>query len=198
MAKNQYADAINTALAQLDTTNNEHWTDDGLPVTRVVQTLAKEPAIKRSDINEVAPQFSRTSASEPVEETGAGEAAEPVAAAEVEVEDEYGRDPNSKEVLQLAFDNAEQALAAANNARIAASRAVTDAQKARDKALTTLNAAFPPLSHSENIQQYIQNEQNERIRKAGLTLGPSQLDAAMSARRSRGWTRPKLGQTVAR
>ncbi len=192
---NKYANEITAALSKLDPQNNEHWTDDGLPVTRVVQTLANEPGIKRSDINEVAPGFSRTT-SEPVEETAAGEVAAPTVADEgagLGIDAEEG----SKEALKAEYEAAEQKLAQSRADRIAATRAENDAQKLRDKALTKLNAAFPPLSHAQNIQQYIRHETEERARKLGH-LGPSQLDAAMSARRSRGWSRPKIGQTVAR
>lgn len=186
---NKYANEITAALSKLDPQNNEHWTDDGLPVTRVVQTLANEPGIKRSDINEVAPGFSRTSA-DPVEATGTGEPAAPEVSASVE-----GAGLGEKATFQTAFEEAEKALAQAKDVRIAAQRAELEAQKHRDKALTALNAAFPPLTHAQNIKQYINHEQAQRAER----FGPgSQLDAAMSARRSRGWSRPKIGQMVAR
>lgn len=46
------------ALSQLDTTNDEHWTDAGLPLVDVVSELAGIN-LSRADITEVAPEFTR-------------------------------------------------------------------------------------------------------------------------------------------
>lgn len=78
-------ETIITALSQLDHSNNDHWVDDGLPRTSVVQKLANDPTIRRQDINEAAPGFARKN-SDP--EEGLGTGAAPVEANAVVQDDE--------------------------------------------------------------------------------------------------------------
>src|SRR5450759_4694930 len=47
------------ALSKLDHTNNDMWTDDGLPRTSAVQKLVGDTTIKRGDIQAAAPDFAR-------------------------------------------------------------------------------------------------------------------------------------------
>lgn len=47
-----------TALEALDTTNDEHWTDQGLPRLSVLKELV-QGTVTRDDINRVAPGFCR-------------------------------------------------------------------------------------------------------------------------------------------
>jgi hypothetical protein len=212
---NQYAEKITEALAKLDTQNPDHWTDDGLPVTRVVQMLAGEPAIKRSDLNEVAPGFSRDS----VDGAGLGvdggtvlEAATPIEPLGPSIDPVTGltttlavSNPSdmpdeTKAEFQAAFEDADQALVDARKATVDARTAEQKAQKARDAALIKMNAAFPPLTAAENIQQYLKHENEQRAKKFGAlgVYAQSQLDQVMGARRGRHNTRPQRGQTVAR
>jgi hypothetical protein len=50
------------ALSQLDPANNDHWTNDGLPNTGVVQRIANNQTIKRTDIQNARPGFDRDAA----------------------------------------------------------------------------------------------------------------------------------------
>jgi hypothetical protein len=194
---NQFADKIKAALAQLDPNNPDQWTDDGLPVTKAVQALADEVGIKRSDINEVAPGFSKASLS--MNGPDAQLAPQPEAAPQAAPQDagETISEDDFKIALEAAFKQSEVDLEAAKANVSAARKAELDAQKARDAALLKLQAEFPPLSAAENIQQFIRHEADQRAKAHGVQGhgGGSQLDLAMSNRgRARGWGRPQRGQ----
>lgn len=200
---------ILAALAQLDPSVNEHWTDDGLPVTKAVQAFANDPEIKRSDINEVAPTFTRESAAkkdaaparkpemvdEPEELLSDGSNAEGSGETKDEVDD---LGVVSDDQAEAAFAEASARVERAKQAQAEANRAVADAIKARDKAQRDLEATHPPLTHAQNIKQFLRGEAETRARKMGAqgVYGASQIDMAMSSRRSRGWSRPKRGQTA--
>jgi hypothetical protein len=193
---NQFANKIKAALAQLDPNNSEHWTDDGLPVTKIVQTFADEVGIKRSDINEVAPGFSKASLNlnGPAATTLPDPAPE---AAPSQADAETISEADFKVALTAALSQAETNLETAKTAVVAARKHELDATKARDAALLRLQSEFPPMSAAENIQQFIRHEAEQRAEKHGVRGfgGPSQLDLAMSNRgNARGWGRPQRGQ----
>ncbi len=50
---------IKEALAQLDHANDEHWTADGAPRVEVVAELTGNKDLKRKDITDAAPKFTR-------------------------------------------------------------------------------------------------------------------------------------------
>jgi hypothetical protein len=54
--------AVRTAVVKLDPTNDEHWTDKGLPSVEAVRDLSKNDEISRQDIVEVAPSLTREEA----------------------------------------------------------------------------------------------------------------------------------------
>lgn len=51
--------AIITALGQLDVKNDDHWTSDGLPRLDVLAKLMKVSNVKRGDVTEAAPNFTK-------------------------------------------------------------------------------------------------------------------------------------------
>jgi len=168
------------ALSQLDPTNDEHWTDDGMPVTSVVQKIAQDPEIRRSDINAAAPTFTRETAEPaPSAEAPVATAVEPA----VPSTDWKAQAKAAALAADKVLDDAKAALAAAH-------KAVVEATKVQQVAKAKLDLAFPPMSAADNIKQYLESQTNERARQY------SQIDMAMSARRSRGWQRPKYGQQV--
>lgn len=193
---NQFADKIKAALAQLDPNNPEQWTDDGLPVTKAVQALADEVGIKRSDINEVAPGFSKAS----LNLNGPAATVLPDPAIEVAAPQDAGEtisEEDFKVELTAALAQAEADLEAAKADVVGARKSELDAQKARDAALLKLQHEFPPMTAAENIQQFIRHEADQRAKAHGVMGhgGGSQLDLAMSNRgRARGWGRPQRGQ----
>lgn len=54
------SDTIIAALKALDTTNDAHWTTDGLPRLETVKYLAKDQSLTRDDVTNAAPGFTRT------------------------------------------------------------------------------------------------------------------------------------------
>ena len=64
--------SIQTALELLDPANDEHWTADGLPRVDVVAELLGDSNVKRSDITDAAPNFTRESAAKPQEDPDIG------------------------------------------------------------------------------------------------------------------------------
>jgi len=211
----EFHDKIRAALAQLDPTDNDHWTDDGLPKTGVVQRIASDQTIKRSDIQAASPGFERPAPTDqpPVDdfgqavdqtaqagtETAGGpkaEAAKPTDGDET-LEGNEGEFMSEEEVHSIlvqrvaACENdiqaADKALADAQNARIAA-------VKARDAARKDLNAKFPPMTDAEMRKQHIASE---NARRAAMVEGrgamASRVDQAMARGNSRGWRRPVRG-----
>ena len=56
--------AITEALRKLDTSNDNHWTADGLPRLDTVKMLAANPGLNREAVEAAAPGFTRTGANE--------------------------------------------------------------------------------------------------------------------------------------
>lgn len=65
--------AILTALKQLDPANAEHWTGDGAPRLDVLAKLMKVSNVKRGDVTEAAPLFTRENPSLEAPATEGGE-----------------------------------------------------------------------------------------------------------------------------
>jgi len=51
------------ALSKLDASNDNHWTQDGLPRLETVRFMAAHQGLTREQVSEVAPGFSRSTAS---------------------------------------------------------------------------------------------------------------------------------------
>ncbi len=62
---------IQEALLKLDTANDNHWTDDGLPRVDAVKFSAGIPTLTRDEITSASPGFSRTNAVIATEAAGA-------------------------------------------------------------------------------------------------------------------------------
>jgi hypothetical protein len=207
MANDQVA-KIRAALAQLDPTNNDHWTDDGLPKTGVVQRIANDQTIKRQDIQAAQPGFERPAVvtapptisdfGEPIDTAPKADAGAPAAAVaaatDADAEVEYLTDDQVFGILQKRCDDAEAELTAAR-------KQIVDGQ-AREKAAmlavvetkAELVRNFPPLTAAENVKQYIASEQAKRAARVESRRYPgSQVDASMQRGNSRGWRRPVRG-----
>lgn len=66
-------DDLEKVLTQLDSGNDEHWTDDGAPSLEAVQKIGNDTTITREQINKAIPGFSRAGSSgeEPADEVEA-------------------------------------------------------------------------------------------------------------------------------
>jgi hypothetical protein len=204
---------IKKALAELDSGNDAHWTDDGLPRIDVIQTLLKDPAVRRKDINEASPGFSRASEKttepedvqegDPVEVTVI--AAEAPEGADLEHNDGLNldeRDPLSDiarlDPVELKTLMSERITAAAlrlDQARAAVRDAVAYEKKCTfwaDKAKLDFNRKFPPLHPSDAIKQHLQSQLDQRYIAAGQVppgarpAPASPLDAVMGLRKRQG------------
>src|ERR1035437_1742179 len=178
------------ALSKLDHSDSSMWTDDGLPITKVVQQLADDSTIKRSDITEASPGFERKLVS-----TETGPAPEVAATADVtepmtEGDGEPMTEDEVREVLaqrvtaaELTLRDARTAVSAAYDAERAAVSKVTEARKEQA-------SAFPPITAAANIQQHLKRQQAIRAALASGQAPVSQIDAAMTRGNSRGWKSP--------
>lgn len=190
---------INDALAKLDHSNADHWTDDGLPRTSVVQKIAGDLSIKRGDIQIAAPGFSRKPPTDidgialTPGSGGVEPAPEVVATADVPEpmaeggEGEQMTEDEVKIILDQNVRGADQALLNAMANVTEAQRLVREAQKGVTKAREDRQSAFPPLSAAANIKQHLAREHARLIEARG---GPARIDQAMAFGNSRGWGRP--------
>jgi hypothetical protein len=193
---------ITDALAKLNHNDPDMWTDDGLPRTSVVQKLAGDTTIKRSDIQAASPNFSRTV---PVDTDGiplkpgsggggidGGTLLAPEAPIEPTTEgseNEQMTEDEVKAILAQRVKDADHALTGAIANVAEAQRIVREAQKSVSAARAELQSAFPPLSASENIKQHLARQQERLIAQHGGQ--PARIDQAMAYGNSRGWGRPQ-------
>jgi hypothetical protein len=198
-------DAIMQALAQLDQTNDEHWTDDGLPRTSVVQRLANDPEIRRTDIQAVAPNFMRKPGD------AQGDPQETVTTSGQAADAPVGGAPATADVpASDATDLKAEALARLNEAEFAvleARKSLDEARKVERAAINELDAAklnysrqFPPLTAAENIKQHLASEariREARVQHQGTNVyGKDNIDVAMNGRQMRNGRRSEFARPV--
>jgi hypothetical protein len=191
----QRTGTIRTALQQLDPANAEHWTDDGLPKTGVVQRIAKDSTISRKEIQEAWPNFERP-APETAPAPDFAEAATPPADALPVALDgtiagsaEAGEAPPIDDETPMTADEIRQAL----EANVADAEAgLLDARKRHAQAANDipvlinavaaarkeLNRQFPPMSAQDNIREYIETQNALRAARVNAGAMPSTLDAS--------------------
>lgn len=209
MTNEQKTAKVRAALAQLDSTNDKHWTDDGLPREGVVRQFAGDQTISRKDIQDAYPGFQRN-ATKPG--AAAGDDIDPLTGAPVVAEGtgivvESNDDPSKntgdpmtesevREVLEGRVRAATQAVADRQQDVRDANKAVVDAQAYLVKVREDLTREFPPLTQAENIKQFIASEMEQRARIMGVNQRSpgSQIDAAFARGNSRGWKRPSTGR----
>lgn len=197
-------DKIDAALKQLDPANNDHWTDDGLPKTAVVQKIAKDMTITRSDIQAARPGFDRDLAKASLPQQMAdfedpALAPAPTPAPEPLVQ---GDNPasNGEEMVEISDEQLQALLekrVADGEKLIEDGRSMVarglkmqeDGQKALMMARRDKNKYFPPITPAQNIQSYLEASNAERAARVAHMRGASQLDRARGGGNSRGWGR---------
>jgi len=208
----QSPEKVLAALAQLDATNDDHWTSDGLPKTAVVQRIAKDETIKRTDIQTVKPGFDRDAAragqaqaefeepaaasggpkeSPPVADASGPKAGPPVAA---EAETVTITDDQLRAHLAKRIADAEALIDQGRKTEAAGMNMQSDGMTALRQARADQHKYFPPATFSENVKAHIEASNAERARRVlaqnNRVIRPaSQLDAARSGGNSRGWGR---------
>lgn len=177
------------ALEQLDPAKDEHWTADGMPRVDVVAGLTGNEAVKRADITQAAPQFTRENL--PNRENGDAKAHDrseetetrPVDPPEVTGEDggsKVGSEPNPHDLPP--GPNAEQVKglldeqAALQEELITAQRAVEEAKRheaevneranALNRRIDTLEKTDPNFG-IRGIKAYLATQHQVRMEKAG-------------------------------
>lgn len=185
-------DQIRLALSKLDTTNDDHWTENGQPA---LSALGLKPQPSRADVTAAAPLFSRASPKLDLPEEPKPAPA-PVQAGP-SAEDDYA-------AVVAECDAAEAALREANDA---AKEALAKAQAVaikRDAALKRLEKLRPKDENMQGIRAVLERSKEVRQQKAELAqelkrvgvtaalLQPgSKLDQAMTRKRGFGLNRPQ-------
>lgn len=153
------------ALAKLDPTNDNHWTNDGLPRIETIRMLAADQTITREAITAEAPNFSRQTAK--LETTVATEQ-KTEETTEVVEKDYPAMIAEGRQYLQDAI-----------TARDEAQARVDHIQNKLDELISEQQAFAPTESNADAIQSYLNSQKgvlNERARRAkvlkdsGVTL----------------------------
>lgn len=184
---------IKKALQELDSSNDAHWTDDGLPRVDVVQTLLKDPTITRKDIRAAAATFARASrettepedvlpGEKPDAELNTAISAQAAENADLDHPDGLNLDPadplndtgnlDEGQLRELMLKRIEQAKQRLDAARLATRDAQEYERKCAgwsDKAKVDFNRRFPPLHPSDAIKAHLKSQLDQRYLAAGLT-----------------------------
>jgi len=151
-------DDVQKILTQLDSGNDEHWTDDGAPSLEAVQLIGNDTSITREQLNKAIPGFSRAGSegeepediqpTDPDQKTaGQKTMVTPKAAngevpkgAELDHDDEYNLDPkdplsdapslSQKRLKEIMSGRVEKAQARLDAARAAVTEAIAFVAKA--------------------------------------------------------------------
>ncbi len=196
---------ILAALAQLDPADVKHWTDDGLPMTSVIQKLAADPTIKRTDINEAAPGFDRKAvqAARVEQAKGTETGGAPSVVAVPADEGFEGTSDELRVAMTQRISDTEETYNAAQRTLKAAQDNLRKTEVDVTNARTDFQRKFPPMSVSENLKHHLAQSNQNRIDAAAMR-GRSPLDAALAQRNSRTLARARTpsnagvrGSTVA-
>lgn len=182
MDKKQLGDALET----LNPENDNHWTTDGAPKLEALETIMGEK-VKRADVTKMFPLFTRE-----VSQDNA-------AIAKVEVVEAPVVETDVGDALHDAVDLAEEALNLARKNLDSATISLGITQEHYANALKARDDAYPPLTNTENIREFLDEQHRQRIaRFAGAFirkedaafLAKAPVDKAFAAKRNRGTRRP--------
>lgn len=193
--------SIQTALAELDHSNDDLWTDDGAPKVDAVAGILGRP-VSRADIIAAAPKFVRGSDApvDPMKHLRQPEPEEP----------KPSTDPHERARLEQARDETlvemDREVQAATDALEKAKKALDAANARRDEYLTQVPEGFDHNSDQAARMAIIHRNQEERAAKvlrsrdALKGVDPKDLDprtpldrAYASRRKGRGETTPNRG-----
>lgn len=182
MDKKQLGDALET----LNPENDNHWTTDGAPKLEALEMVMSEK-VKRADVTKMFPLFTRE-----VSQDNA-------AIAKVEVVEAPVVETDVGDALHDAVDLAEEALNLARKNLDSATISLGITQEHYANALKARDDAYPPLTNTENIREFLDEQHRQRIaRFAGAFirkedaafLAKAPVDKAFAAKRNRGTRRP--------
>lgn len=137
------------ALKQLDTENDEHWTDNGLPRLDAMAKLC-DKQISRAEINQVGAGFSRKNS-----RSGTATVA-PLANGIAESTNDQDADAATLKAATLKeLENAEAEMAAATTRKDKAVKAAVQVAAAQ--------GPVTGLQQSENIKRYLKSQADQRM-----------------------------------
>ncbi len=186
---------LGAALESLNPENSSHWTQDGAPKLEALAVVLDEK-IKRAEVTKLFPLFTREVAMENAAIAKAEtEVAVEAAAAIPDIEPDIG------EALHEAVDAAENMLNSARADLDKATIALGKAQESYAVALKARDDAYPPLTNTENIREFLDEQQKQRIarfargdefiRKADAAfMAKAPVDKAFAVKRNRATRRP--------
>lgn len=154
---------IPEALAQLDTTNDEQWTSEGLPRLDVMSKLVGNP-VSRADVTSAAKGFTRTNsklevlAPTPVVAVPAESEGEAIVAESEESED-TSEDLTEDEVVEAALVEAQANL-------VEAQKQVRKAQENMDVVITRRAKEDAGVTDAHRIKEYQRSQQAQRAIQA--------------------------------
>lgn len=183
------------ALGQLDPSNDNHWTSDGLPRIDSVKFLSGEPGLTRDDISKAAPGFSRQNPLPKTDAQAAGEQASgtptepalPAAPAApvpgVQLEQAQGGEENGQvqqeEEARLAprelsgapsleeqLAVAQEFLADVERAKVSIIRTHAKATAEVDRLINACEKAGPQETTGDSIRHYLESQQRHLQRRA--------------------------------
>jgi hypothetical protein len=182
---------IKEALASLDTQDDALWTADGAPKVDVVAKLVGNADLKRKDITDAAPNFSRTN---------------PDTESETKPEQPSDDEPlefeSDVEQAKLLVEEKKAALEEARGPLKDAQTAFDIAQLEYDEALQILETVTPPENNQKTIMDYLASQNAARVKRAEDQaklrdslgdLAPdtrATIDKAFTRRNKRGLNRP--------
>lgn len=189
MDKNNLGDALET----LNPENDDHWTADGAPKLDALEMVMGEK-VKRADVTKLFPLFTRkVSIENAVIAKAESETALEEAAKAPVIEEDTG------EALHDAVDKAEDLLNEARASLDASTIALGKAQENYASVLKARDDAYPPLTNTENIREFLDEQHRQRVaRNSGAFiratdaayLAKAPVDKAFAAKRNRGTRRP--------
>lgn len=160
-------DKIKAALAELDVTNDDHWTAEGVPRLDVVKDLVGV-AVSRADITGAAKQFTRTNPS--LETEGLGVVPDAVIKQDEErndtTEGEQASAEQAKDVEPGTDEAVEQELVEAEAALNEAQKRLKNANEAMDVVITRRADLESNLTTAHDIKAYQRSQMQQRQRGA--------------------------------
>lgn len=197
--------AILGALSALDTKNPDHWTSNGQPDLKAVKAILGNEDVKRADLVEVAPLFTKeraiagfapdapAAAAPPVVEP----VIEPAEEAEDTVDAQADPGPAGKTVVQLQAE-----LAEINVRKNDITREFNEKQLELDAAITAGGAESEPfhltMAGYKKSQQEAREQRGDNkelvasLGQLGLLKTKAPIDSVLARKTQRGVDRPKF------
>lgn len=178
---------LETVLGSLDPENDDHWTGDGSPKLDILSSLIGE-RVTRALVTKEFPLYNREYAAAHAKEMAGS------------VPDEPKPEPEEN-ALFVAVDDAEEILLGARHVVDVAAKNLTKAQENYEAALKARDDAYPPLTNSQNIRDFLDEQQKQRIargthadafirRQDVAFLAKSRIDQAFASKKKFGARRP--------